>query len=364
MFQTGAVDLPATQKNVSDQKKTTNANDPDTAAIKSLIEQLGSPEFTVRDTAIKRLEAIGKPALPALRDAARNNEDAEIRRRAQQLVERISPVTEPLEERFKEAVQAEAKKDYKKAAGLFDKLIVDAKKHLAPGTLAPSIDIPFLTEVFIHSARVSKQLGEYEKAARDYRQASYYSNYNNEKRRMIAKELSTMATELLASWKASVEKRIENKPVLKALTAKYPLVLLHTRRYAGDGYLHSAYSFSYATTEQAKHFNDVQLLFDNQIGKNSLDVNCLVDQENQVADLGKVDVGKDPVPANIGTDGKTGWSSEGCEAEEGHVYLEHIKDSRGNDFYVVFQVVATDKDSRFIAFLWRQLPGGTVVRRQ
>src|SRR5437773_1860038 len=61
----------------------------DNARIVQLIEQLGNDRFSAREEASKALEAIGKPALNPLREAAARNKDAEIRRRAQILVDRI-----------------------------------------------------------------------------------------------------------------------------------------------------------------------------------------------------------------------------------------------------------------------------------
>jgi hypothetical protein len=57
--------------------------------IKRLIEQLGDGEYAKREEAAKRLKAIGKPAVPALKEAAANNEDAEVVSRAQALLKRI-----------------------------------------------------------------------------------------------------------------------------------------------------------------------------------------------------------------------------------------------------------------------------------
>jgi hypothetical protein len=53
-----------------------------------------------------------------------------------------------------------------------------------------------------------------------------------------------------------------------------------------------------------------------------------------------------------------------CKVVEGHVYLERVRDDSGNKFYVVLKVIATDKDSRYMAFVWRRLPGGKVVKRR
>jgi hypothetical protein len=336
----------------------------DAKAVAALIAQLGSDDFAEREAATKALEAIGKPALAALRKAAKDSENAEIQRRAQRLVKRIAPEPDPLGELLKEAIDLEQRKDYMKAAERLDKLFEKAKEKLSPGPAAPTTDIPFLTDVALRIARVRKQLGDYEKAASAFQLASYYSNFNNEKRKEIDREWSGMTTELLSGWDSYVKEKMHDDARLKVLTGKYPLVLLHTRRFAGGGYLQSTYSFVYETADEAKHFNDVQLQFDNGAGKNTFGVNMVVGQENRVADLGKIDFTKDPDTTKIGGDNKIGWSTRECKANEGHVYLEEIKDERGNHFYVVFQVIATDKDSRFVAFIWRKLPGGTVVKRR
>ena len=39
-----------------------------------------------------------------------------------------------------------------------------------------------------------------------------------------------------------------------------------------------------------------------------------------------------------------------------------IREDGGTDFDVLFQVVAVGADNDFMAFLWRRLPGGKVVR--
>jgi WD40 repeat protein len=57
--------------------------------ITRLIHQLGSKDFGQREAASKALEAIGAPALAPLRNAATDNDDAEIRRRAEGLVRAI-----------------------------------------------------------------------------------------------------------------------------------------------------------------------------------------------------------------------------------------------------------------------------------
>jgi hypothetical protein len=108
----------------------------------------------------------------------------------------------------------------------------------------------------------------------------------------------------------------------------------------------------------------VQLLFDNGGSDNRFNINVQVGQNNLVVDLGEVDFTKDPDPRKVDPDGDNFWTPGGCKAVEGHVYLERIRDEAGNKFYVVLKVIATDKDSRYMAFLWRRLPGGKVVKRR
>src|SRR5260370_3867591 len=59
------------------------AETPDATEIERLVKQLGDDDFDTRETATKRLKEIGEPALDALRKAA-TNDDAEVRRRAQE----------------------------------------------------------------------------------------------------------------------------------------------------------------------------------------------------------------------------------------------------------------------------------------
>src|SRR5579885_1502601 len=56
--------------------------------IHKLIEQMGSGTFAERESATRELDAIGVPALEALRKAVMS-EDAEIKRRAQELLGKI-----------------------------------------------------------------------------------------------------------------------------------------------------------------------------------------------------------------------------------------------------------------------------------
>ena len=65
------------------------ATQPTSGEIKKLIDQLGDDQYTTREAAGKKLKAIGKPAIPALKDAIAGNEDAEVVSRAQALLKRI-----------------------------------------------------------------------------------------------------------------------------------------------------------------------------------------------------------------------------------------------------------------------------------
>src|SRR5258706_12132584 len=65
------------------------ASQPASDEIKKLIDQLGDNDYPKREEAAKKLKAVGKPALPALKEAIAGNEDPEVVSRAQALVKRI-----------------------------------------------------------------------------------------------------------------------------------------------------------------------------------------------------------------------------------------------------------------------------------
>src|SRR3954453_24249902 len=67
---------------------TAGTEPPTPAEIRRLVTQLGSDQFAEREAASRRLEAIGEPALPALRKATAN-QDPEVRRRAGQVIPAI-----------------------------------------------------------------------------------------------------------------------------------------------------------------------------------------------------------------------------------------------------------------------------------
>jgi hypothetical protein len=355
-------DQPAEKgKDVPNKNEPVRAKPLDAELINKLIQELGSSRFPVRDAASKQLEAIGEPALDTLRKAAKSSPDIETQRRIEKLVDRLE--LKILDKLIKDGVQQHLKKNYKKAAELFDRAIIEGLRKFGPKNgKAPEGEVPFLTEILLHSARTTRELGDFEKASNAYQGASYYATGNQEKRGQIDAELAEMVAHLLGGWRDTVKKKTDNDPALNKLVSKHPMVLLHSRRYAGGGYLQSAYSFLYETTIERKHYNDVQLLFDNGL-RNTFDLNMVVGQKNRVADLGTVDFEKNPDLKKIGADEKFQWESDWCKAIEGHVYLENVKDDRGNNFFVLFQVVAVEKDSKYIAFVWRRLPGGKIVKR-
>ena len=61
-----------------------------TDRVARLIRQLGHDDFAKREAASKELDAIGEPALDALRKASASDGDAEIRRRAERIVESVT----------------------------------------------------------------------------------------------------------------------------------------------------------------------------------------------------------------------------------------------------------------------------------
>jgi tetratricopeptide (TPR) repeat protein len=344
--------------------KQQGAGVPDRAELERLVQRLGSASFADREEATRQLERIGKPALEALRTAAASGRDPEIRRRAATLVDRL--LEPPYSKAFKEGCRLlEGQKDYRKAAALFEQAAELYRKDPSVARAAAGTeDEPALAEIYLRLARAHRGLEEYEKAGSAYHCAIYHYNYNRDQREQVEHEWSAMIDRLLKGWEKDVKAKAGKDAALKGLTAKYPLVVLHSRRLAGGNYFKSAYSFIYETADRRKHFNDVQILFDNGSKQNTFNINMTVGQHNLVADLGDVDFTKGPDPRNLDPDGDNFWEPDGCKAVEGHVYLERVRDSFGNKFYVVKKVVAADKESRYMAFLWRRLPGGKVVKRR
>src|SRR5262245_9406942 len=65
------------------------SNEAAAARINRLIRQLGDNSFAKREAASKELRSIGEPALDPLRKAAAGADDAEVRSRAERIIETI-----------------------------------------------------------------------------------------------------------------------------------------------------------------------------------------------------------------------------------------------------------------------------------
>ena len=279
------------------------------------------------------------------------------------LSQETAKLSPELEKVYRDGVDELTKnKDYREAAELLGK-VVKAIDHRRP------VSDPLLSEVYAKLARSQRAAENYLGAAKAFDRSVYYSAENRNK---IEEEWRAMADGLLADYGKIVKDKIAKKPQFVALAKEFPLVVLHTRRYAGGYYQRSAYSFSAESSKEEDHGNGVQLLFDNSnVDQQKMDVygnvilvNNVGNQSNRIVNLGKVDFKNDPDPKKVlPKRWWKRWSSEQVKAAEGEVYLEHCADTTGNDFYVLFQVVAVEPESRYLGFVWRRLPGGTVVKR-
>jgi hypothetical protein len=157
-----------------------------------------------------------------------------------------------------------------------------------------------------------------------------------------------------------------NDAKLKPLAAKYPLVLLAEIPVEGNNAgpgdavpTKTQFSFVHETMDFRKLSDgpDLRFLADEE---KSLAIQRRL--RNFIVDLGKQDFEKNPDLEKITID-HPGLSGYGGTARDGHLYLQHINTRRGSDFYVVFQIVAVEKDGQYMAFLWRKLPGGKVVKQ-
>jgi tetratricopeptide (TPR) repeat protein len=331
--------------------------------LERLIQRLGSSSFADRQEATQELRRLGKAALEAVRNVAASSKDPEVRRRAAEVLEEL--LERPWSKAYREACRLlEEKKAYRKAATLLEEAIQLYEKDPAITRPSPGkSDDPSLAEMKLRLGRAYAGLKEYENAARAYHGAIYHYDYSRDRREQIEREWSAMLDRLVAGWEKDIVTNAGKDAIIKRLVAKYPLVVLHSRRLASGSYFRSAYSFIDETTDERKHRNYVQLLFDNGSKENTFEINMLVGQHNLVVDLGAGDFTKDPDPRSVDPDGDNFWMPGGCKAVERHVYLEHIRDDRGNKFYVLLQILATDKGGRYMAFVWRRLPGGKVVKR-
>ncbi|HJT75614.1 MAG TPA: tetratricopeptide repeat protein [Gemmataceae bacterium] len=347
---------PAARRKAADSKP---VSQPD---IELLVRRLGSDSFADREEAMKELRRLGKPALDALRRAAANSTDAEIRRRAAALLDQL--LDPPYSKLYRAGVQLLEKKEYLKArTTLSEAAELYRKDPTIPRADTGVSDQPVLAEIYLQMARACRGSEDYEGAAGAFHQALYYYNYNVPQRQLIEREWRAMIDDLLRRWEKDVRAKIDKDRGLRALVARYPLVILHSRRYGVDRYIKSAYSFIDETSDDSKQRNGAHILFDNGGGGITFEINMTTDQRNLVVDLGPGDFMKDPDPRDVDPDSDNFWVPDRCKAVEGHVYLERVCDDGGNKFYVVLQVIAADAQSRYLAFVWRRLPGGKVVKR-
>jgi hypothetical protein len=111
------------------------------ARINRLIEQMGSGDFDEREKAGTALDAIGEPALPALRKAAQG-EDVEVRKRAGELVQKIEKRLESarllapkrVHLVYKETPLPEALADFQKQSG-YTLSLLDPENKLKDRTI-------------------------------------------------------------------------------------------------------------------------------------------------------------------------------------------------------------------------------------
>jgi hypothetical protein len=139
------------------------AADPESEAekIAALVAQLGSAKHQDREAATLALDVVGAPALPALRSASRS-EDAEIRRRAEDLVLRIdrrlevAKLLEPKRLRlaYKDTSVPEAVRDLARRTGYPIQLQADPVSLAFRKVTVQTDDLPFweALEQFCHAA--------------------------------------------------------------------------------------------------------------------------------------------------------------------------------------------------------------------
>jgi RNA polymerase sigma factor (sigma-70 family) len=82
--------MAAGQQPISTEKRDDPGNEADAEKIARLIKQLGDDAIEKREAASKELEAIGTPALAAVRNAAASSDDAEIRQRSERIGKSIT----------------------------------------------------------------------------------------------------------------------------------------------------------------------------------------------------------------------------------------------------------------------------------
>src|SRR5438067_1992456 len=134
----------------------------DSAQVARLVKQLGSPRFAEREAATQALDALGPPALEALQHAL-HSRDAEIRRRAQELLPRVQRRAEtirllaPKHIRlvYKDTAVTEALDDFAKKTGFTVQLGGDRTKVLGRKVTLDTGDVTYW-EAY---ARLCKEAG-------------------------------------------------------------------------------------------------------------------------------------------------------------------------------------------------------------
>jgi hypothetical protein len=166
----------------------------------------------------------------------------------------------------------------------------------------------------------------------------------------------------IVQWETDVGEQIAKDDKLKALAAKHTVGVVLSARLHGRRNNYSAYSFTHRTNDGTMCKGEVQLCFDNGRPK-TVDVRGGLRDRFFIVDLGKADFTKGPDLKQITIEDKR-VQSHWAEMTAKHVYLERINDGCGNDFFVLFEVITLDADSRYLAFIWRKLPGGTTAKEK
>jgi hypothetical protein len=177
----------------------------------------------------------------------------------------------------------------------------------------------------------------------------------------VAQEKKETIEQLMPKWEKDVKDRMSRDPRLRVLAAKYPLVLLHSEKLYTDGRTlgRSAYSFIHESTDEKVFKEGAQMVFHDYLmpanfrcfGRDVLVVRLEATDFEQKIEPAKIPINHPGILTHVFP----------IDVAEGETYLQRIRDEKGNNFYVVFQVVALDGQCRYMAFLWRTLPGGNHV---
>jgi hypothetical protein len=155
---------------------------------------------------------------------------------------------------------------------------------------------------------------------------------------------------LRAQWADEVRRRYAKDEVVSVKLREHDLVVLASRRQYGDA--RSGWDF-----KGIGSFEQPFLMFHNgPLARPWAYATGSNNDHSYLLDLGKADFDKDPNLALLAINHPhLGYH---MEMKDGHVYLMQIRDNAGTHFYVVFQVLAADPKCRYLAFIWRRLPGG------